>query len=370
MMRDAVVQPRATLVWDGLALHRDGANVWSNDLWRAAAGAGACWLPAEQGDSEAMRHLDHWVQRQLASGGALLLRSVGWFEAVWRLSVEVLREGQDGCMVHLQPEVFAPMPDQARPVSLLAVDDEAFILSALRRLLRRSRFELRTAGSADEAWAMMRERPADIVLSDQRMPGMTGVQLLAKVRDHAPDTVRIILSGYSDAQSITDAINEGAIYKFIAKPWDDAQLLLTLNEAADAHRTRIQTRQLQLALASANADLSTANQRLKSILSEQDHHISLGDYALQLAQQMNDALPFPVLGFDEDGLLVTANDAAARYLGEHAADGLLATLVLDRSEGYQSGFSFAGREWILCVGLLPAGNGRVIALIPERGHAL
>ncbi|WP_018409792.1 response regulator [Methyloversatilis thermotolerans] len=370
MMREANVQGSGALAWDALALYRDAATLWSNDLWRAAAAAGSCWHPAEPGWRGDPGHLDLWVQQCLRGGASLLLRSVSWVEAVWRLSVEPLCEGRDGWMVHLQPEVFSPRHAQDRAVSLLAVDDEAYILNALRRLLRRSGFDLRTAGSADEAWDMLQQQPADIVLSDQRMPGTTGVQLLARVRDHAPDTVRIILSGYSDAQSITDAINEGAVYKFIAKPWDDAQLLLTLNEAADVFRTRMQTRQLQLALATANAELGSANQRLKTLLSEQDHHISIGDYALRLAQDLNDALPFPVIGLDAEGQLVTANDAAARYLGVSAADGSLAALVRGQQDSFRRGFEFAGRQWCLCIGLLGGGAGRVIALMPESGHEL
>ncbi len=358
------------LVWDALALHRQGATVWANDLWRAAAAAGPCWYPADPGWLGESTHLDRWVQSRLADNGSMLLRSNGWVDAVWRLTVESLADGQEGRMVHLQPEVFSPAAGQGRPVSLLAVDDEAFILSSLARLLRRSCFELRTAQSAEQAWELFQARPADIVLSDQRMPGTTGVQLLARVRDRSPDTVRIILSGYSDAQSITDAINEGAVYKFVAKPWDDALLLQTLHEAAEVHRTRLQTRQLQLALATANAELSTANQRLKTLISEQDHHISLGDYALRLAQDMNDAMPFPVLGLDADGQLVIANDAAARYLGLQAADGSLVALVRGRDAGVGYGFDFAGRRWQLHIGLLAGGSGRVVALIPEAGHEL
>lgn len=370
MNRDGPRFHQSALVWDALALHRNGASVWSNELWRAAAAAGACWYPADPGWIGEAGHLDEWVQKALTAGGERLLRSTGWVEAVWRLTTEPLWEGRDGWMVHLQPEVFTPYQGQGRSVSLLAVDDEVFILNSLKRLLRKSCFDLRTAGSAEEAWALFQQRPADIVLSDQRMPGMSGVQLLARVRDRSPDTVRIILSGYSDAQSITDAINEGAVYKFVAKPWDDALLLQALNEAADVHRTRLQTRQLQLALATANAELSTANQRLKTLISEQDHHISLGDYALRLAQDMNDALPFPVLGLDADGQLVIVNDAAAHCLGLQAADGSLASLMRGREAGIEAGFRFADRQWTLCIGLLEGGSGRVVALLPESGHGL
>lgn len=370
MNRQPPFAHHTALVWDALALHRQGATIWANDLWRAAAAAGPCWYPADPDWIGESAHLDCWVQLRLVDHQVMLLRSTGWVDAVWRLSVESLADGLEGWMVHLQPEVFSPVAAQGRPVSLLAVDDEAFILSALGRLLRRSCFELRTAKSAEEAWDIFQARPADIVLSDQRMPGTTGVQLLARVRDRSPDTVRIILSGYSDAQSITDAINEGAVYKFVAKPWDDALLLQTLHEAADLHRTRLQTRQLQLALATANAELSAANQQLKALISEQDHHISLGDYALRLAQDMNDAMPFPVLGLDAEGQLVIANDAAARYLGLQAADGSLPALVRGRDAGVGHGFDFAGRRWQLHVGLLAGGTGRVIALIPEAGHEL
>ena len=362
--------PRPSFMRDALALYMDGATLWANDLWRMASAAGPSWVPDDPAWQGVPAHLDHWARRVANGAGKMQLRSVDWISANWCLSVESVDGSLAACMVRLHAEKFLESSNEMPRCSVLAVDDEPFILNALRRLLRRTQFDLRTAGSADEAQAMLRVEPADIVLSDQRMPGMTGVQLLAYVRDLLPDTVRIILSGYSDAQSITDAVNEGAVYKFIAKPWDDAQLLLTLNEAAEVHRTRVHTRQLQVALASANADLSVVNQRLNQLLSERDQLISLGNYALRLSQDINDALPFPICGIDSGGQLVTANDAAARYLGPLAADGALAGLVEGRSTGFERGIDFAGRTWVMCIGQLAGGAGKVVALIPEAGHVL
>lgn len=360
--------PRSSLFADALSLCKDGATLWSNELWRSAAAAGASWEPADSSRTGALEHLDHWVQQVAHGAGVMRLRSIGWVDAVWRLSAESLGGSLQGCMVRLHAENFPSRSEDLLRCSVLAVDDEPFILNSLRRLLRRTQFDLRTAGSAEEACEMLLVEPVDIILSDQRMPGMTGVQLLSHVRDHMPDTVRIILSGYSDAQSITDAINEGAVYKFVAKPWEDQQLLLALNEAAELHRTRMKTRQLQLAVATANAELADANRRLTQILCEQDHKLTLGDYALTLAHDMNDALPFPVLGLDSDGEVVTANRAAALCLTTRTPGASLAELAAGQGPGCRSGFAFAGRLWTLGIGELANGSGRVLALIPEASN--
>ena len=114
---------------------------------------------------------------------------------------------------------------------LLLVDDEENILSSLRRLLRRDGYTILTATGGLAALELLATHPVDVIISDQRMPGMTGVEFLRKAKDMHPDSVRLMLSGYSDLQSVTDAINEGAIYKFLSKPWDDAMLRANIEEA-------------------------------------------------------------------------------------------------------------------------------------------
>ncbi|MBI2309269.1 MAG: EAL domain-containing protein [Rhodocyclales bacterium] len=115
--------------------------------------------------------------------------------------------------------------------SLLIVDDEASILSALKRVLRRDGYEIFVVGSAAEGFDVLAEHEIQVILSDQRMPEMSGTEFLSRVKDLYPDTIRIVLSGYTDLEAITGAINRGAIYRFLTKPWDDEQLREHLREA-------------------------------------------------------------------------------------------------------------------------------------------
>ncbi len=115
--------------------------------------------------------------------------------------------------------------------TLLLVDDEPNILSSLTRLLRREGYRILTATSPFDAFELLAKQPVHVIVSDQRMPDMSGTEFLARVRQLYPDTVRLVLTGYTDIESITGAINRGAIYKFLTKPWDDDQLREQIREA-------------------------------------------------------------------------------------------------------------------------------------------
>ncbi|MCP5230182.1 EAL domain-containing protein [Accumulibacter sp.] len=128
---------------------------------------------------------------------------------------------------------FGSGKDEAPPTVLL-VDDEPSILSALNRLLRREGYRVLVAGSAEAAFAVLARESVEVILSDQRMPVMTGTELLARVKTLYPRTVRMVLSGYSEITAVTDAINKGAIHKYLSKPWDDEHLK---SEIRDAFRT-------------------------------------------------------------------------------------------------------------------------------------
>ena len=115
--------------------------------------------------------------------------------------------------------------------TLLLLDDEQNILRALARVLRREGYKILTATSAKDAFALLATHEVQVILSDQRMPEMNGTEFLSRVKEIYPDTVRLVLSGYTDLNSVTDAINRGAIYKFLTKPWDDVQLRLDIAQA-------------------------------------------------------------------------------------------------------------------------------------------
>jgi len=128
--------------------------------------------------------------------------------------------------------------DELPTQTLLLVDDEPAILSALNRLLRREGYRILTATSAAQGMELLATHEVAVVMSDQRMPQMTGSEFLARVRVMYPDTIRIILSGYTDLKAITEVVNCGEIYKLLEKPWDDAVLLQTLRETFQYYEAR------------------------------------------------------------------------------------------------------------------------------------
>jgi diguanylate cyclase (GGDEF)-like protein/PAS domain S-box-containing protein len=109
-------------------------------------------------------------------------------------------------------------------LTLLLIDDEQNILNSLKRLFRRENFRVLTANSGREALELLAVNEVQVIISDQRMPEMSGVELLSRVKELYPDTVRIVLSGYSELSTVTEAINRGAIWKYLSKPWDDDKL--------------------------------------------------------------------------------------------------------------------------------------------------
>jgi len=125
---------------------------------------------------------------------------------------------------------------------LLIIDDEKDNLDALNRLLR-LQFNVTTTTSPIDALKLITKQTFHIILSDQRMPEMTGVELLEKAKAICPETVRILLTGYTDVDSVIGAINRGNIYRYIAKPWDPEDLKLTLRQASEAFLLR---RELEL----------------------------------------------------------------------------------------------------------------------------
>lgn len=125
-----------------------------------------------------------------------------------------------------------------QPRHLLVVDDEEGILQALRRMLRRDGYTIHLAGSGEEGLRILEHEPIGVIISDQRMPSMTGAEFLSKVKETYPDTIRMVLSGYTDLNTVTDAINRGAIYKFLTKPWDDDLLRRQIADAFDIYEMK------------------------------------------------------------------------------------------------------------------------------------
>lgn len=133
---------------------------------------------------------------------------------------------------YLLPGVFASTsPDR----TLLLVDDEENVLRSLVRLFRRDGYRVLTASNVDEAYDLLARNNVQVIVSDQRMPDVSGTEFLGRVKELYPDTVRMVLSGYTDLATVTDAINRGAIYRFLTKPWNDEDLREHIREAFRTH---------------------------------------------------------------------------------------------------------------------------------------
>ena len=264
-----------------------------------------------------------------------------------------------------------------RERTLLLVDDEPNIVSALRRLFRREGYRIVTASSGAEGLQRMAEYEVDVVLSDQRMPGMTGVEFLRRAKELYPDTVRMVLSGYTELQSITDAVNEGAIYRFLTKPWDDERLLVHVREAFAHKELGDENKRLATEVVTASEALAAANERLEMVLNNQQQQIDQEAARANAVRDMLDLVPAPLLGVDPDGVIVLANQEAQRVLGHRTAvlgepaeavlqqplppmaTELLSTPAQNAPTTYQPPLHWLGPHW--------SGKVRVLNTTPPRG---
>lgn len=178
------------------------------------------------------------------------------------------------------------MDEQSAPISpyrpkVLLVDDEESILNSLRRLLRSQPYDVLLATSGAQALEILTQQPVDLVMSDARMPNMDGATLLAHVHELYPATTRIMLTGYADPAAIIKAINEGRINRYISKPWNDDEMLVTLRQALEhQHSERERQRLERLA--------QVQNDQLKLLNSTLEKHVAARTAELQQTADMLD----------------------------------------------------------------------------------
>src|SRR6185295_5109332 len=125
--------------------------------------------------------------------------------------------------------------------TILVVDDEADVVKSVQDLLRLDYRVLGATRAADAA-VMLEKEEVHIVMTDQRMPGMTGVEFLKTVRGEHPDAIRLLFTGYADIRAVIDAINQGNVYRYITKPWDPDELQSIIREACERHDLIVQRR--------------------------------------------------------------------------------------------------------------------------------
>jgi len=213
--------------------------------------------------------------------------------------------------------------------TLLLVDDEENITSALVRLLRRDGYTILRANGGKPGLDLLAQHKVGVIISDQRMPEMTGVEFLSRVKELYPDTVRIILSGYTELNSVTDAINRGAIYKFLTKPWEDDLLRANVEEAFRHHEMKMENVRLGFELQQANEKLLEVNQDLEQRVEKKTREVIRNLDVLRVSQEILEHLPVAVIGISEDGLIAIANQAARQLVAGAGAHSMLGEMAND-----------------------------------------
>jgi YesN/AraC family two-component response regulator len=202
------------------------------------------------------------------------------------------------------------MDTQAPRHTVLCVDDEHNVLHSLKRLLRKEAYRILTADSGETALKLLEQHQVHIVLSDQRMPGMNGTELLSRIKDLYPETLRIMLTGYTDVDSITESINKGHIYKFFLKPWNDHTLKLEIRQALEQYELIKANKRLDETVVQQNRQLKEINERLETMVEKRTMEIALKNQALEISQAVLEDLPTPIIGVDRGGMVVLTNKSA------------------------------------------------------------
>ena len=209
-------------------------------------------------------------------------------------------------------------------IRILCVDDEASVLRALERTLTDEGYEIVSAATGKAALEILAacEEPVQIVISDYRMPEMDGVELLREVRQRWPETERIVLSGHADVAAIVAAVNEGEIYRFVAKPWHEEELKIAIMNAAERYRLNRENRRLSEELQTTNVELRRVNYNLERVVAEKVSKVAFQNRFFSLAHEVLDLLPVAVVALDANGSPFDGDlDGAADYWEDRNGNG-------------------------------------------------
>jgi response regulator RpfG family c-di-GMP phosphodiesterase len=172
-------------------------------------------------------------------------------------------------------DLFRPVDqDDEGPLKVLVVDDEPYILRALQRLLKREGLEILSANSGSEAITLLRANTIGVLISDQFMPEMRGIELLRHAQDHYPECVRVMLTGNSDLMTAVDAINKGDVFRFINKPWQNEEFVRIIELAVEQHHLLVGRRRYEQFIHEQNATLRRVNDELDRRVRERTAELS------------------------------------------------------------------------------------------------
>lgn len=202
-------------------------------------------------------------------------------------------------------------------IKILFVDDEENVLTAVKRAFLDTDYAILTATSGKDAIKILEENDVQVIVSDYRMPEMNGAELLKIVKKQWNDTIRIVLSGYADLQALITAVNEGHIYRFIAKPWNDDELKIAVANALERYFLYKEKERLTETLKEKNEQLSVLNAKLKEFTQQQSVYFDMKNKTLDTAQRILNLMPFAVAAVDFNNVVVECNAGWAELLSNN-----------------------------------------------------
>ena len=192
---------------------------------------------------------------------------------------------------------------------VLFVDDEPSILASIKRALRKEQYTVLVAASAQEAMDIIVANEVQVVISDQRMPDMDGTELLQKIKQVSPGTVRAILSGYANADVIVDSINKGEVYRFIPKPWELEDLKEAINQCLKHSEVMVDNFNLIYKAHATTRELRTQYHQLENAAEHRN-------MILEFTQEMLEYTPYSMLGINVSGEVLICNEHARTSISE------------------------------------------------------
>ena len=203
--------------------------------------------------------------------------------------------------------------------TILFVDDEISITKALQRLFRKEAYTVLTAPSGQEGLTLMQraEKPISLIISDQRMPEMTGAEFLEKAREIFPDAIRFLLTGFSDMDAIVDAVNKGEIHRYLTKPWNDRDLSLQVQYSLEQYELVLENRRLLALTTRQNKELSELNEDLEEKVVKRTQRIQQKNNELEAVNAKLEKSFFDSIRLLAS-LVTTLNPAMGKYMNHTA----------------------------------------------------
>ena len=219
--------------------------------------------------------------------------------------------------------------------SILLVDDESSIIKSLERIFRKENYKILTASGGKEGLELLNtlEEPVSLIISDQRMPEMSGAQFLEKARKIFPDAGRYLLTGYSDMDAVIDAVNKGKIHRYLTKPWNDDELLVLIQQSLEQYELVLENRRLSELTSTQNKELNELNKNLEEKVNERTLEIRQKNIALKEANKQLEESFLDTIRL-LSSLIETLNPELGRHMKQVArlARGVAEEYGLDRED--------------------------------------